>query len=246
MFDLSQDENSVLDTALLEVYAKKKNPVLSDLQGVLQSMANTYAKRTENLLSPYVTGTMNFMNRETSVNLRKRLVTFNISDINEHEFPALMFLILDYIYGRVRSNLERKLVVVDEAWNLMQKEDTGRFIANLSRHTRHYNTGLTLISQTAEEFLNTEQGKVVMKNSTIALLMRHKHVSADMVEFYRLTNAEKSLVEIAKTGRETGYSEGLLLAGPVHIPLQVRASETEHGLVTTLPDEVKMLSGVKT
>lgn len=246
MFDLSQDENSVLDTALLEVYAKTKNPVLSDLQTAFKSMQNLHARRIENLLAPYVTGTMNFLNRQTSVNLNKRLVTFNISGLNEQEFPAMMFLILDYIYGRVRSNLERKIVVVDEAWNLMQKNDTAQFIANLSRHTRHYNTGLTLISQTAEDFLTTEQGRVVMKNTAVALLMRHRHVSDEMVKFYRLTPAEKRYVLLAKTGRETGYSEGLLLAGPVHIPLQVLASKTEHGLVTTLPDEVKAMGESKT
>jgi type IV secretory pathway VirB4 component len=133
-------------------------------------------------------------------------------------------------------------VVIDEAWNLMEKDDTAQFIANLSRHTRHFNTGLTLISQTAEDFLNSEQGKVVMKNSAVALLMRHKHVSDEMVEFYRLTNAERNYIRLAKTGRETAYSEGLLLASSVHIPLQVVASEHEHRLVTTLPDEVKELS----
>jgi type IV secretory pathway VirB4 component len=245
MFDLSQDEVSVLDTALLEVYAKNKNPTLTALQTALQSLQNIHARRIENLLTPHTTGTMNFMNRQTSVNLRKRLVTFNISSLDEDEHPAMMFLILDYIYSRIRKDFERKIIVIDEAWNLMQKPDTAQFIANLSRHTRHYNTGLTLISQTAEDFLDSEHGQVVMKNSAVALLMRHRHVSEEMVEFYRLTDTEKKYVLLAKTGKETGYSEGLLLTGSVHIPLQVLASETEHGLVTTNPDEVKVLNGVK-
>ena len=245
MFDLSQDEVSVLDTALLEVYAKNKNPTLTELQTALQSLQNIHARRIENLLTPHTTGTMNFMNRQTSVNLRKRLVTFNISSLDEGEHPAMMFLILDYIYSRIRKDFERKIIVIDEAWNLMQKPDTAQFIANLSRHTRHYNTGLTLISQTAEDFLDCEHGQVVMKNSAVALLMRHRHVSEEMVEFYRLTDTEKKYVLLAKTGKETGYSEGLLLTGSVHIPLQVLASETEHGLVTTNPDEVKVLNGVK-
>jgi len=245
MFELSQDENSVLDTALLETYANEEKPTLTNLQTTLKSMQNIYARRLENLLTPYVTGTMKFMNQKTSVNLNKRLVTFNISGLSDNDHPALMFLILDYIYSRIKKDYKRKLVVIDEAWTLMQKENTGRFIANLSRHTRHFNTGLTLISQTAEEFLGTEQGRVVMKNSAVALLMRHKHVSDDMIEFYRLTGTEKNLIEMAKTGLETGYSEGVLLAGSVHITLQVSASDTEHRLVTTHPDEVNVLNEVK-
>ena len=246
MFDLSQDENSVLDTALLEVYVKQNKPTLSDLHETLNAMQNLHAKRLVNLFTPYVTGTMKFMNQQTNVNLEKRFVTFNISKLEENEHPAMMFLILDYIYSRIKSNLDRKLLVIDEAWNLMQKPDTAQFIANLSRHTRHYNTGLTLISQTAEDFLNTEQGKVVMKNSAIALLMRHRSVSKEMVEFYRLTAREKNLIEMAKTGTQTGYSEGMLIASSVHIPLQVVASESEHRLVTTRPDEVRELTaGVK-
>lgn len=242
MFELNQDEKSVLDTALLEVYAKTVKPTLTDLQTTLKGLQNLHARRLENLLTPYVSGTMKFMNRETSVNLKKRLVTFNISELNEDNHPVLMFLILDYIYSRIKQNFERKIVVIDEAWNLMEKEDTAQFIANLSRHTRHFNTGLTLISQTAEDFLNTEQGRVVMKNSAVALLMRHKHVSNEMCDFYRLTGTEKNYILLAKTGRETAYSEGLLLAGSVHIPLQVVASQNEHRLVTTLPDEMKELS----
>ena len=245
LFDLNQDEKSVLDTALLEVYAKTEKPTLTDLQTVLKGLQNLHARRLENLLTPYVSGTMRFMNRETSVNLKKRLVTFNIAELNEDNHPVLMFLILDYIYSRLKENLDRKIVVIDEAWNLMEKDDTAQFIANLSRHTRHFNTGLTLISQTAEDFLNSEQGRVVMKNSAVALLMRHKHVSDEMVEFYRLTGAEKKYILLAKTGRETAYSEGLLLASSVHIPLQVVASETEHRLVTTLPDEVRVLNEVR-
>ncbi|MDE1822638.1 MAG: hypothetical protein KGI98_17515, partial [Euryarchaeota archaeon] len=132
----------------------------------------------------------------------------------------------------------RKIIVVDEAWHLMDRPSSAQALANLTRHSRHYHTGLTLISQTANDFLEHEKGRVVLANSSMVSLVRHRTVTEAMREHWSLTPAEVNLVRHAMTGKDSGYSQALLLTGTLRTPLRIIASGGEHELITTNPEDL--------
>jgi type IV secretory pathway VirB4 component len=235
---------AILDTVLLRLYKHRGTPLLADLQAELLKFNSKDAEHIACLLEPYVHGSLSFLNRTTEVNLQKPLICFDLTELPELQFPALMLLVLKFIYERVRRTLKRTLVLIDEAWNLFQQPATARAVANFTRHARHYNCGLTLISQTAEDFLNLSHGRVVLKNCALVALLRHEHVGTKMIEFFNLQPWEVQFLRTAKTGSNCRYAECLLHAGvaaTARIPLQVLASSQEHKLATTHPEELQAL-----
>ncbi len=239
LMDIDQEEVSILDGALHALYLERQDEVvLGDLLLKVRSLQIPAAARLATLLERTVTGSLAWLNRKTDIDLSGRLVTFDIRGVDKSLFAPMMGLVLGYISMECARNMEKKLVVVDEAWYLMEKEQTARLLANATRHFRHYHSGLTLISQTAEDFLGSEQGRVVLSNTSLIALVRHKNVTPEMKEYFSLTPAEVSYVKHARTGKDVGYSTALLVTGNAHTPVRIVSSEGEHRIVTTNPEEL--------
>ncbi|MEM3525719.1 MAG: ATP-binding protein [Thermoplasmata archaeon] len=242
LFELSWDEKALLDTTLFRLYSTHIEEItLATLLQELKTQQSLHAQRLVALLEPFVQGSYMFLNNRTNVKIDNKVVTFDISQLDKELFLPLMFLVLSYIYEKCVANLERKLVVVDEAWYLMQNETTASILANYTRHSRHYNTGITLVSQTAEDFISHKEGRVVLVNSSMITLFKHKSVSEEMKEHFSLSNAEINQIRHAATGKDVGYATALLITGTLHTPIRVVASEFEHKLITTNPEELKEL-----
>jgi hypothetical protein len=239
LMDIDQEEASILDSALHALYLERQDEVvLGDLLAKIRSVQVPAAARLATLLERAVSGSLSWLNHATDMDLAGRLVTFDIRGVDKTLFAPMMGLVLGYVSMECARNMEKKLVVVDEAWYLMEKETTARALANATRHFRHYHTGLTLISQTAEDFLGSEQGRVVLSNTSMIALVRHKNVTPDMKEYFSLTPAEVSFVKHARTGKDVGYSTALLVTGNAHTPVRIVSSEGEHIMVTTNPEEL--------
>jgi hypothetical protein len=239
LMDIDQEEVSLLDGALHALYLERQDEVvLGDLLSKMRSIQVPAASRLATLLERTVSGSLSWLNKKTNIDLLGRLVTFDIGGVEKSLFAPMMGLVLGYISMECARNMEKKLVVVDEAWYLMEKEQTARALANATRHFRHYHSGLTLISQTAEDFLGSEQGRVVLSNTSMIALVRHRNVTPAMREYFSLTPAEISFVKHARTGKDVGYSTALLVTGNAHTPVRVISSDGEHRIVTTNPVEL--------
>lgn len=243
LLELKDEERAILDGTLTRMYRERRQEfILQDLADELVKHENPLGARLSLLLDPYVDGSASFLNHPTSVDLNARIVTFDLNGLLQQSRKVLvpvMHLVLEFMKARCAADLEPKLVVVDEAWYLMGHPESAQALSNLSRHSRHNKTGLTLISQTAEDFLNSDLGRVILTNSSLTTLFRHKNVGATMREYFSLAPAEVSLVRFAKTGKDVGYSTCLFITGTTHSPMRVLSSDFEHTLITTNPDEVK-------
>ncbi len=243
---MTPEEESILEQAIRETYAirditestlvddldAKSFPLMDDLYEMLRNM-----KGAEDLgirLEKYTKGVFaGFVNKPTNVNIDNQLAVFNIRDLEEELRPVAMYLILHFIWNRIRSDIQKRVVVVDEAWVMMEHEDAARFMFSIAKRIRKYYGGLTTITQDISDFMASKRGKAIVSNSSLQLLMRQSQSSIDVVaDTFYLTDQEKYLLMDCNVG------EGIFFAGAKRAAIQVVASYNEHKIVTTRPEEV--------
>jgi len=240
---LTAEEEGILEKALFETYALKdigpdsatqKNapPLISDLQKILASMEG--GERMATLLDKYAQGTFaQLFNNPTNVDLNKNFVVFGIKNLEEELRPIAMYMILGYVWNMVKQQFKRRLMIVDEAWLMMQFEDSAKFIYALAKRARKYWLGLTVISQDVEDFLNSKYGRAVVYNSALNMLLKQTSAASDKIaEVFHLHEGEKSLLVNFDVG------QALMLAGNQKAVIDILASYHEHKLITTKPEEV--------
>ncbi len=243
---LSPDESGIVDKALYETYALKDitadastfvnpPPLLPDFVAVLGNMSGTQSLVQR--LTKFVEGSFaGLFTQPTNFDLTKGLLAFSIRDLEESLRPIGMYLILSYIWNKVKQDLRRRLLLLDEAWILMQHEDSAKFVTALVKRARKYYLGVTVISQDVEDFLSSQYGRSILNNATMQLLLKQSTTSIDrVVESFNLTDGEKYLL------LESDVGEGLFFAGQNHVAIKIIASYTEDQLITTNPEQLLAL-----
>jgi len=243
-------EDSLVDRALLETYAKKdivpgcdlskiEIPTLSDLQDVLAGMegGESLAER----LKKYTEGTFSgFLNNRTNVKMQNQLVIFSVRDLEDELRPMAIYTIINYIWNVIRSELKRRILLIDEAWWLMQHEDSAKFIFALVKRCRKYYLGVTTITQDVQDFLTSPYGRAIVTNSALQLLLKQSPASIDsIVKTFMLTEGEKYLL------LECGLGEGIFFAGAKHVAIKVVASYSEDQLITSDPKQMLEIEEAK-
>lgn len=250
---VTPEEDSILDRAIRETYAirditemsdfsqltPQSFPTMSDLYAVLQNMdgAESLAARLERYTEGIFGG---FLNRQTNVETDNQLVTFNIRDLEEELRPIAMYIILQFIWNEIRTKMKKRLVVVDEAWVMMQHDDAASFLFGIAKRCRKYYTGLTTITQDIADFASSRYGKPIITNSSMQLLLRQSPASIDFVsETFYLTDHEKFLL------LESNVGEGIFFAGQKHAAIKVIASYSEDQIITSDPRQLLEIEEAK-
>ncbi len=237
-------EEGILDKALNDVYAvkgitmdildpsKTPPPTMEDLYDILVNMDGGQALAQR--LQKYTQGTYaGIFNKPTNVDLSSGLMVFSIRDLEDALRPTAMYIILNYIWSRVRSKLKKRLLVIDEAWTMMQYEDSAKFLFGLVKRARKYYLGITTITQDVEDFVKSPFGKPVVTNSSMQLLLKQAPSAIEILSAtFNLTEGEKYML------LNSGVGQGLFFAGLKHVAIQVIASYTEDKIVTTNPEEI--------
>jgi type IV secretory pathway VirB4 component len=245
------EEDSLLDRAIIEAYAKKditaetpdlsrvETPILQDLQDVLEGM--TGSGELVERLKKYTEGTFaGLLNSPTTVEMNNQLVVFSVRDLEDELRPVAIYNIITYIWNVVRSVRKRRILVIDEAWWLMQHEDSAKFIFALVKRCRKYWMGVTTITQDVNDFLHSPYGQAIVTNSALQLLMKQAPSAAEVVQkTFNLTDGEKYLLI------ESGVGEGIFFAGQKHAAIRVVASYTEDQIVTTNPQQLLEIERAK-
>ncbi|MDO8571867.1 MAG: ATP-binding protein [bacterium] len=248
---LTAEEDSIIDRALLETYAKKDItaetdlatltdvPTVSDLLEVLEGMegSGTLVGR----LKKYTEGTFaGLLNHATNVEMRNQLVVFSVRDLEDELRPMAIYTIVNYIWNVVRSQSKKRILVIDEAWWLMQYEDSARFIFALVKRCRKYFLGVTTITQDVNDFLASQYGKAILTNSAIQILLKQSTAAIDTIQkTFLLTEGEKYLL------LESAPGEGIFFAGQKHVAIKVVASYSEDQLITTYPRQLLEIEAAK-
>lgn len=242
--EITPVEEGILDKALIDVYSLKgitmelvdpstmQPPTLEDLYDVLSTMdgASNLAQR----LQKYTSGTYaGLFSKPTNVNLSTGLMVFSIRDLDESLRPTAMYIILNYIWSQVRRELKKRILVVDEAWSIMQHPDSARFLFGLVKRARKYYLGITTITQDVEDFFKSEFGKPIITNSSMQLLLKQAPAAMDYLsQVFNLTEGERYIL------LNSGVGQGLFFAGNKHAAIQIIASYGEDQVVTTNPQQM--------
>ncbi|NTW14748.1 MAG: DUF87 domain-containing protein [Candidatus Moranbacteria bacterium] len=250
---VTPDEDSLLDRAIRETYAirditelsdfrsltSSSFPTMSDLHSVLRNLegGESLAARLERYTDGVFGG---FLNHQTNVLLNRQMVVFNIRDLESELRPIAMYVILQFIWNEIRAEMKQRMIVVDEAWIMMQNEDAAAFMFGIAKRCRKYYAGLTTITQDIGDFMASRYGKPIVTNSSIQLLLRQSPASIDLIaETFYLTDHEKFLL------LESGVGEGIFFAGTKHVAVKVIASYSEDQVITTDPRQLLEIEDAK-
>ena len=247
---LDFEEDSIMDRALLETYARKDitpdadlskvdPPVMQDLFDTLEGMEGGagLARR----LQKYTKGTFaNLFNNPTNVEMHNQLIIFSVRDLEDELRPMAIYTIVNFIWNIVRSEMKKRILVIDEAWWLMQHEDSAKFIYALVKRCRKYYLGVTTITQDVNDFLKSPYGQAIVNNSALQILLKQSKAAIDLVQkTFLLTEGEKYLL------LECGVGEGIFFAGNKHAAIKVVASYTEDQLITSDPKQLLEIEEAK-
>ena len=250
---VTPEEDSILDIAIRETYAMRditpqanfkalnsnSYPTMSDLYEVLRNSegGESLAVRLEKYTDGIFAGVLN---KPTNVKVDNQLVVFNIRDLEEQLRPIAMYLVLQFIWNEMRSELKKRMIVVDEAWVMMQNEDAASFLFGIAKRCRKYYTGLTTITQDIADFMSSRYGKPIVTNSSLQLLLRQSPAAIDTItETFYLTDQEKFLL------LESNVGEGILFAGAKHVAIKIIASYTEDQIITSDPRQLLEIEQAK-
>lgn len=243
--EMNPTQEAILDRALVATYKAKgitpdistqnnEPPLMEDLYKALIGMEDVNANNLAARLEKFVKGSFRgLFDQRTNVDLNNEFVVFGIKNLEDALRPVAMFMILDFIWIKIKSELKRRLLVVDEAWYLMRNQDSAIFLYSMAKRARKYYLGLTTITQDVEDFIRSDYGKAIVTNSSIQLLMKQSAAAVDVLqEVFYLSEGEKQLLMSAEVG------EGLFFAGANHVAIRAIASPDEHRLITSKPQEL--------
>jgi conjugal transfer ATP-binding protein TraC len=244
---LSPVEEADLDAALIETYAKAGitndplthnavPPTIGDLYDTLLHMGGTGPQLAQRLRK-YTTGTFaGIFSQQSNIDINNSLVVFNIRDLEDELRPVAMYIVLNFIWNKTKADRKRRILVVDEAWQLMKYEDSANFLFSLAKRARKYNLGITTITQDVEDFMGSRMGRAIVANASMQILLKQSPSAVDVLsDIFKLTSEEKKRLSQFPVG------QGLFFAGQNHVHIQVVASPTETSLITTNPEQVQQI-----
>lgn len=247
MFEgLTNIESSILDRALILAYREKgitydpatqnrPAPLLEDLYKVLKGMAEPEAHELARRMEKYIIGSgAGIFNEASNFEINNPFTVFSIRDLQEELKPLAMYLMLDFIWTKIRKDQRRRLLIVDEAWYMMQSEDSAKFMYSIAKRARKYYLGLSTITQDVADFMNNDMGKAIISNSSIQVLMKQSPSAVEKLQqVFNLSDGERNFLLNCDRG------QGLFFAGANHVGIQVLSSQAEHELITSDPREIE-------
>jgi len=210
---------------------EKTYPILKDFYKTLKHMKQ---KKLCSKLEKFVKGSLSFVfDSQTNIKLDNRLVIFDIKDLDESLRQIMMLVVANFVESQVKTDPQKRILVVDEGWILLQHEESARFIAGLTRRARKYYLGVTIISQQANDFLSQDYGRAIASQSSLRILMKQDTTTIKKVASeFNLSEYEQHFLLTCDKG------EALIIADQNHVAVKVVASEKEHPLITTDPKEI--------
>lgn len=245
---LAPSEEADLDAALINTYAKAgitndpltntaAPPTIMDLYDTLLHMGGTGPQLAQRLRK-YTTGTFaGIFSQPSNVDINNPMVVFNLRDLEDELRPVAMYIVLNYIWNKTKTDQKRRILIVDEAWQLMKYEDSANFLFSLAKRARKYNLGITTVTQDVEDFMGSRMGRAIVANASMQFLLKQSSSAVDILtDVFKLTSEERKRLSQFPVG------QGLFFAGQNHVHLQVIASPTETSLITTNPGETQSVN----
>lgn len=244
---LTPSEEADLDAALIDTYEKagitndplthnSPPPTIADLYDTLLHSGGSGPQLAQRLRK-YTSGTFaGVFSQQSNTDINNPMVVFNVRDLEDELRPVAMYIVLNYIWNKTKADQKRRLLLIDEAWQLMKYEDSASFMFSIAKRARKYNLGVTTITQDVEDFMGSRMGRAIVANSSMQILLKQSPSAVDVLaDVFKLTSEEKKRLSQFPVG------QGLFFAGQNHVHIQILPSPTEQSLITTNPDQLQTL-----
>src|SRR3990167_87868 len=238
MGDLTPAQDALLDRALVTSYKlknitqdpktfKNESPLLEDLYKVFLGMETDESREMADRLEKFVKGSASgIFNERSNFDIKNKFTVFGIRDLEENLRPVAMYIVLDFIWNRVRRLKRKRVLIVDEAWYLIKNKDSGSYLFSFAKRARKYSLGLTTITQDVEDFIATNEGRAIITNSSLQILLKQSTAAIDqLTKTFYLTKGERQFLLSA------GIGEGLFFAGQSHVGFKVISSDEEKSII---------------
>jgi len=246
---LTPVEEADLDQALIDTYARvgitsdplthnSPPPTIADLYDTLVHMGGSGPSLAQRLRK-YTTGTFaGIFSQQSNIDINNPMVVFNIRELEDELRPVAMYIVLSHIWNITRTEQKKRMLIVDEAWQLMKYDDSANFLFSLAKRARKYYLGLTTITQDVEDFMSSKMGRAIVSNTSMQLLLKQSSSAVDVLsDVFKLTEEEKKRLANFPIG------QGLFFAGQSHVHIQIQASPTETQLINTNPQALSQQAG---
>ncbi len=220
---LQPTEKTVIDRCVRQVYRKyledprpENIPILEDLYNLLLKQEEPEAKYVATALEIYVTGSLNVFNHRTNVELRNRLVCFDIKDLGKQLKKIGMLIIEDQVWCRVSENREAgksTRYYMDEMHLLLREEQTAAYTVEIWKRFRKWGGMPTGITQNVKDLLASREVENIFENSDF-ILMLNQAVGDRAILAKQLNISPHQLSYVTHSGE----GEGLIFYGNVILP----------------------------
>ena len=216
-------------------------PILGDLYNNLKD--NKMTERIAVILSRFVTGSAQSFNRQTNVDLSNKYIVIDLSELKGRLLPLGMMIALDYIWDKIKSDItEKKAVIIDEIWQLVgasSNKMAAEFCLTVFKTIRGFGGAAVAATQDLSDFFGLDDGRygrAIINNSQNKIVLNLEYDEAQYVrEVLRLSDAEMRSVTHFERG------EALVCSGNNKAPVAIKASKTEHDMITTDRGELKRI-----
>jgi hypothetical protein len=175
-----------------------------------------------------------YVDRRDHLSSSKDVVRYTVEDPSQDNTEDLAKAVR-HVYRQAVKTDTKTLVVIDEAHRIITKgngiyQDGVQAVSTLVRETRDRNVATTLVTQNADEFTRSNEGRNILRNVDCNLFFKQKDVASELTDFFRLSEKESIELRKLRTGNSLPFSEAII-HGPVNTRLRVESQQEEHQLV---------------
>lgn len=221
---LSAAEISIIDRCLPKLYKNyfenpipENMPILEDLYNLLKDQGNI----GENLATEmeiYVTGSLNIFNHRSNINIKNRLISFDIKEIGKQLQKIGMLIIYDAVWNRVSKNRhvgKTTRYYIDEFHLLLNNKQTAQYSVEMWKRFRKWGGIPTGITQNVKDLLKSKEIENIFDNTDFIYLLNQN--GGDKEELAkRLNISEHQLSYIT----DSGQGEGLIKYNELILPFR--------------------------
>lgn len=247
---LGRFERAEIEAAVQEIYKTQETPRLSDLKASLEKNTNPEILKIAKILSSWCGDTPfgKFVDQPTSIELEKRIVCFDLKNLETYpDLQAVcLFLITDLVLREVqRDRSVMKFLVFDESWKLLESDAGATFIAEVFRTFRKYYASCIAISQNIDDFARSRAANAIMPNSSTKWILKQKGADQERLKAALNLN-EREINLISSLSQERGkFSEAFLICEDRRAVVSIESTPFEYWLATTDPKDLSMLEEMR-
>ncbi len=244
---LGKKEIAVIDAACKNIYYKfsenptpENQPILESLWNELRNMPGNMKEIGEDLsiaLDRYVHGSLSYFNHRSTVDIKSRLVCFDLKEMDANQHDLTMLIIQDIIWNRVAANRMQgrfTWVDIDEFHLLLRSPKTAAYSVEIWKRFRKWGGIPTGITQNIKDlFRSPEIQNILDTTNFIAMLNQAGDDARLLAEHLNLSEEEESYIKSGEPGK------GLLWVEQTKVPFEDEFPKNTicYKVMTTKPGE---------